>query len=204
MIFTRKYVKTVLFLFFLIITLTTHEHHGASNHRPIDSLFNSLLRLTSKKTSKLRHWAFVRESTGDQWVPLTKGQQRRKRSISRRHHGSRTYRLRTCRHFGSKEMGGSDVLADAKRTISDKTFYKISKSWSRDIRVSNYCIVLKSHWRQQSCGFKTNYKTFLSWNGVLVPITQEVMQCRKSVSHSIMLFNVLLFWRNEQMRSCIL
>ena len=30
-----------------------HEHHGVSNHRQLDCLFNSLFMLTTKKTSRL-------------------------------------------------------------------------------------------------------------------------------------------------------
>ena len=49
----------------LSITATPHEHHGASNHRWIKCLYNSLLRLISKKTLKppllvfyegIHHW----------------------------------------------------------------------------------------------------------------------------------------------------
>ena len=36
------------------ITVTTHGHHGVSNYQQIDCLFNSLLKLASKKTSKPR------------------------------------------------------------------------------------------------------------------------------------------------------
>ena len=61
------------------ITVTSHEVYGASHNRSFVCLFNSLLRLTSKETSKLCHWAFVRESIGDRWIPLTKGQERGKR-----------------------------------------------------------------------------------------------------------------------------
>ena len=42
------------------ITVTSHELHVVSNHRPFGCLFNSLLRLTSKKTSKLRYSSSVR------------------------------------------------------------------------------------------------------------------------------------------------
>ena len=35
-----------------IITAMSHEHHGVSNHWPLDCFFNSLFRVTSKKTSK--------------------------------------------------------------------------------------------------------------------------------------------------------
>ena len=56
-----------------------NERHGVSNHRRLDSLLNCLFRHRSKKTSKLCDtgplWG---ESTGDRWIPLTKGQQRGK------------------------------------------------------------------------------------------------------------------------------
>ena len=42
---------------------------GVSNHQPHDCLLNALFRRRPKKTSK-----FVREFTGDRWIPRTKGQ----------------------------------------------------------------------------------------------------------------------------------
>ena len=36
------------------IMMTSHEHHGVSNHRHIDCLLNSLFKLATKKTPKLR------------------------------------------------------------------------------------------------------------------------------------------------------
>ena len=48
---------------------------GVSIYRQLDWSFNSLLRLTSKKTQKLLiTGALWRKSTGDRWIPLTKGQ----------------------------------------------------------------------------------------------------------------------------------
>ena len=55
-------------------TLTSHECHGVSNHQQPDDLYNRFM-LASKKTPKLRVtgqlWG---ESTGDRWIPITKGQ----------------------------------------------------------------------------------------------------------------------------------
>ena len=51
-----------------------NECDGVSNHRRLDYLLNLLFSRRSKKPSELH----VIESTGDQWIPLTKGQQRRK------------------------------------------------------------------------------------------------------------------------------
>ena len=48
---------------------------GVSNYWQPDCLSNSLLRLTSKKTSRIHITGPLwRESTSDQWIPLTKGQ----------------------------------------------------------------------------------------------------------------------------------
>ena len=56
---------------------TLHSRHderdGVSNHGRLDYLLNRLFRCRSKKTSKL--WPLCGESIGDQWIPLTKGQQ---------------------------------------------------------------------------------------------------------------------------------
>ena len=35
-----------------IIAVTSHEHHGVSNHPELNSLFNQLFRLTINKTPK--------------------------------------------------------------------------------------------------------------------------------------------------------
>ena len=52
------------------------ERDGVSNHRRLDCLLNLLFRHKSKKTSNApRHWPLCGESTGDRWIPLTKGQQ---------------------------------------------------------------------------------------------------------------------------------
>ena len=53
----------------------TDGRHGVENHRQMERLLISLLRLLSKKTSKLRIsdtlWG---ESTGHRWISLTTGQ----------------------------------------------------------------------------------------------------------------------------------
>ena len=56
------------------LTMMSHDCHGVVNHQPFDSLCNSLPRQTSKERSKV-HWG---ESTSDQRIPLTKGQQCKK------------------------------------------------------------------------------------------------------------------------------
>ena len=53
----------------------SNDHQYILTHLPLHCLFSSLHRLTSKETSKLYItgplWG---ESTGDRWIPLTKGQ----------------------------------------------------------------------------------------------------------------------------------
>ena len=51
-----------------------NRHGGVSNHQPHQCLFNRLFERRSKKTSKLTVMAFVREFTGDRWIPRTNGQ----------------------------------------------------------------------------------------------------------------------------------
>ena len=53
-----------------------NEHHGVSNQRQLDCLFNRLFRLTSNKHETRVTDRLWRESTGDRWIPLTKGQSR--------------------------------------------------------------------------------------------------------------------------------
>ena len=48
-------------------------HHGVSNHRQIDCLFKCTLRLKPKKNIKTAHHLW-RESVGDVWLTLKKGQ----------------------------------------------------------------------------------------------------------------------------------
>ena len=44
------------------VTVTSHERHGVSDHRKLDHLFNSLLRLTKKENFKyLHYWTIVCE-----------------------------------------------------------------------------------------------------------------------------------------------
>ena len=50
-----------------------NDRDDVSNHQPHDCLLNRLFRRRSKKTSKLRVTGLC-EGTGDQWIPLTKGQ----------------------------------------------------------------------------------------------------------------------------------
>ena len=55
----------------ILITVTTHDHQGISNHQPLDCLHNSFFRLTSKETKNPHHCPFVRGIHW--WIPLTKG-----------------------------------------------------------------------------------------------------------------------------------
>ena len=42
------------------ITVTSHEHHGISNHQQLECLFNSLFMLNMDKTKKsFHHWLLV-------------------------------------------------------------------------------------------------------------------------------------------------
>ena len=59
--------------------MTLQWHHngrdGVSNHRCLDCLLSHLFRLRSKKHQSSALLALLwGESTGDQWIPLTKGQ----------------------------------------------------------------------------------------------------------------------------------
>ena len=57
-----------------IITVTSRQRHGVSNHWQFDWLFNKLYILISTKTSKFRITGPLGgESTADWWVPLAKG-----------------------------------------------------------------------------------------------------------------------------------
>ena len=62
------------------IRMTSHKRYSFSNRRPLDSLSNSLCRLTLKRTAKLRiTGTLLGESTASPVVPLTKGQYSEKR-----------------------------------------------------------------------------------------------------------------------------
>ena len=62
------------------ITMTSHKCHGGSNHWQTDYLSKSLFRSTWKNISKLRSAGPLSgESTGDWWIPLSKGQWWRER-----------------------------------------------------------------------------------------------------------------------------
>ena len=50
------------------------EHDGISNHQHLDCLLNCV-QVQFKENIKVScHWPLWVESTGDQWIPLTKGQ----------------------------------------------------------------------------------------------------------------------------------
>ena len=56
-------------------TLASFELHSISNHLSLNCLFNHLFRLTATKILKLSITGPSRgESTGNRWIPLTKGQ----------------------------------------------------------------------------------------------------------------------------------
>ena len=55
---------------YYIITVTSHKHHGVSNHSQLDCFFNSLHTLATKKTPELPITGpLCRESTSDWWIP---------------------------------------------------------------------------------------------------------------------------------------
>ena len=61
------------------VKFTSYELHGTSNYRQSHCFFKRLYRRTLKKNFKVPlHWPLWGESTGDRWIPLTKGQWRRK------------------------------------------------------------------------------------------------------------------------------
>ena len=60
-----------------------HELHGFSNNQQLNNLFNSLFSLTTKEISKFHINVF----TGDQKIPITKGQECKSRSMSLHHCG---------------------------------------------------------------------------------------------------------------------
>ena len=48
-------------------------HDGVSNHRRLDCLFNRFSSADQRKHQSSASLGFVRETTGDRWIPLTKG-----------------------------------------------------------------------------------------------------------------------------------
>ena len=55
-----------------------NEHHGVSNHMRLN-VYRPFVQAQIRESLKaLRHWPLWRESTGDRWIPLTKGQKRGK------------------------------------------------------------------------------------------------------------------------------
>ena len=56
------------------ITVMTHGCTGISNHLPLDCLFNSWLRILSKKSNVQITRFLWRKFIGDRWISLTKGQ----------------------------------------------------------------------------------------------------------------------------------
>ena len=59
---------------FAFITATSNDRYGVSNCQSIECLFDNLFKFDYKGTSKVRvavpSWG---ESTGDRWIPCTKG-----------------------------------------------------------------------------------------------------------------------------------
>ena len=57
-----------------LVTVTSKDRHGVTNHLQINCLFNRLFRRTSKKTLTLRIISpFWKDSNGDRWYSLQKG-----------------------------------------------------------------------------------------------------------------------------------
>ena len=57
------------------ISVMLHDGYGVSNRRQLDCLFNSLCRLTTKETSKLRIYDLLGgESTAGRWISITNRQ----------------------------------------------------------------------------------------------------------------------------------
>ena len=68
-------IKLLMYLPYFDVT---HEYHGVPNHWQLGCFcfcFQQHFQANSNANTKaLHHWSFVRESTGQQWIPLTKGQ----------------------------------------------------------------------------------------------------------------------------------
>ena len=56
------------------VPLQCNEHRGVWNHQHIDCLLIRLFSAHQRKYYSSASLAFVRETTGDRWIPLTKGQ----------------------------------------------------------------------------------------------------------------------------------
>ena len=73
--------------YMIIITAMSHERHDASNRMQLNDLFNRLVRLASKKTSKLSITGFLwGQFTSDRWISLRWADNAGSISISWRHH----------------------------------------------------------------------------------------------------------------------
>ena len=57
----------------IIITVTSGDCNGISNHQKLYNLFNSLFRKTWKSFMTLHYQLFGKESSCHWWIPLTKG-----------------------------------------------------------------------------------------------------------------------------------
>ena len=55
-----------------------NERDGVSKHQRLGCLLSSLFRQIKENFKTSRHWTLWGEFTGDQWIPLTKGQYRGK------------------------------------------------------------------------------------------------------------------------------
>ena len=88
-IWTKPFIKKLpLIRYFskISITHTSHDHHGVTNRRQLDCLFNSSFRITSMEhhhQAPLAPCSFARESINDRRIPLTNGQQSGKRFHTR-------------------------------------------------------------------------------------------------------------------------
>ena len=57
----------------------SYELRGVSNHQQLDPLFNSLYKLITNETAKIRIVGLPGQSTGERWISHKKGQQCEKR-----------------------------------------------------------------------------------------------------------------------------
>ena len=62
--FKNSFRFSTKFIQVFIIIVTSHGRHNVSNRRQINSLYNSLFRLTTKITKSLHYWPFVRGGGG--------------------------------------------------------------------------------------------------------------------------------------------
>ena len=59
---------------FTTLNCINQHYNGISNHQRLDCLLNHLFRQIKENIKAPCHWSLWGESTGDWWIPLTKGQ----------------------------------------------------------------------------------------------------------------------------------